>query len=353
MRRRTCIIPFAIASAIVAVLYAVSFFRPFAEFVDLSKGRWSLCIAQGGRFGLLHFRPYTDVDDARLQSAREYREIFRRLALGNRLPLLSSTFTLRAIEPPGGRLERMNLTIFGLAPLAALGLQLVRRRYSIRRACREMVWPSLLSGGPARWRRWFHRALVVIVSCAALLPFAATGFICANGGWGRNLYDWNITSTNGRHDDNEVLVAFRNKHELGFLSITPREVVVFIATPVQTCARELRTTVLAGCTLTRWGRDRGGFSSPSSPLPMIREWRLQVPRSTFNFLIVAPLAYPLVAFCRGPLRRARWRPQGYCISCGYNLTGLTEPRCPECGAPATAHWQNAQPITASAPDSSA
>jgi ribosomal protein L37E len=24
---------------------------------------------------------------------------------------------------------------------------------------------------------------------------------------------------------------------------------------------------------------------------------------------------------------------GHCIQCGYNLFGLTEPRCPECGTP--------------------
>ena len=24
---------------------------------------------------------------------------------------------------------------------------------------------------------------------------------------------------------------------------------------------------------------------------------------------------------------------GLCIDCGYNLTGVTEPRCPECGQP--------------------
>jgi hypothetical protein len=26
-------------------------------------------------------------------------------------------------------------------------------------------------------------------------------------------------------------------------------------------------------------------------------------------------------------------PTGTCVKCGYNLTGLTEPRCPECGTP--------------------
>ena len=42
-------------------------------------------------------------------------------------------------------------------------------------------------------------------------------------------------------------------------------------------------------------------------------------------------AYPALAFIRGPVRRWRRRKRGLCIHCGYNLTGLTEPRCPECG----------------------
>jgi hypothetical protein len=40
---------------------------------------------------------------------------------------------------------------------------------------------------------------------------------------------------------------------------------------------------------------------------------------------------PAIAFVRGPLRRMRrWR-RGLCVSCGYDLTGLQETRCPECG----------------------
>lgn len=41
--------------------------------------------------------------------------------------------------------------------------------------------------------------------------------------------------------------------------------------------------------------------------------------------------WPLWCFFRGPLRRARRRAAGCCLSCGYDLTGLAQPRCPECG----------------------
>ena len=43
--------------------------------------------------------------------------------------------------------------------------------------------------------------------------------------------------------------------------------------------------------------------------------------------------WPIIAFIRGPYRRAGQRAKGFCYKCGYNLTGLIEPRCPECGTP--------------------
>ena len=41
--------------------------------------------------------------------------------------------------------------------------------------------------------------------------------------------------------------------------------------------------------------------------------------------------YPIIAFIRGPSRRWRRRWRGLCVKCGYNLSRLAEPRCPECG----------------------
>lgn len=53
-------------------------------------------------------------------------------------------------------------------------------------------------------------------------------------------------------------------------------------------------------------------------------------------IIVLSLLLPLRAVllkCRRRFRRKRHQ----CTGCGYDLTGLSEPRCPECGSPAERH----------------
>jgi hypothetical protein len=52
--------------------------------------------------------------------------------------------------------------------------------------------------------------------------------------------------------------------------------------------------------------------------------------SVASLVILA--VYPLLALLWGPFRRHRRRRRGLCVHCGYDLTGLTEPSCPECGA---------------------
>lgn len=59
----------------------------------------------------------------------------------------------------------------------------------------------------------------------------------------------------------------------------------------------------------------------------------QLPQARRLFVAVGMIsaAYPLFVFIRGPLRRRRRRRRGLCLTCGYNLTGNTSGRCPECG----------------------
>ena len=56
-------------------------------------------------------------------------------------------------------------------------------------------------------------------------------------------------------------------------------------------------------------------------------------------LVIIPLWMPLAAVGVPTVflwyRRRRRRREGHCQACGYNLTGLPEPRCPECGRPFT------------------
>ena len=51
----------------------------------------------------------------------------------------------------------------------------------------------------------------------------------------------------------------------------------------------------------------------------------------FWIVVVGLLAYPTIAFMRGPLRRWRRRRKGLCQNCGYNLTGNVTGVCSECG----------------------
>ncbi len=90
---------------------------------------------------------------------------------------------------------------------------------------------------------------------------------------------------------------------------------------LDSCFRRSTNATRFGCQLPTW--------DASFRTAMARNFGFVVFPIWAPFLVFA--AYPVFAMIRGPLKRRRRRLRNECIHCGYNLTGLVEPRCPECG----------------------
>jgi len=82
-----------------------------------------------------------------------------------------------------------------------------------------------------------------------------------------------------------------------------------------------------------------GFPIASLKLPHYwespRKWRLQVRGFMVDMVIWATPVYVVGRVLQSwQVRRLKRRlTNGLCVNCGYDLRGLTLPRCPECGAP--------------------
>lgn len=85
--------------------------------------------------------------------------------------------------------------------------------------------------------------------------------------------------------------------------------------------------------ITKSEKRFGPFYFKDNQIGMVHAWGGGVP---FWAPAVILLICPAAAMLAGPLRRRKRRKRGQCLKCGYNLTGLPEPRCPECGTPFTA-----------------
>lgn len=104
----------------------------------------------------------------------------------------------------------------------------------------------------------------------------------------------------------------------------------------------------------RWGYGCIGYvEADSDPrLPVFTGWNLKgfsrvgiVSLPSYQahpglFKLYIPLWMPMILFgwsawilYRPISSRRRRQRAGLCVKCGYSLTGLTEPRCPECSMP--------------------
>ena len=63
--------------------------------------------------------------------------------------------------------------------------------------------------------------------------------------------------------------------------------------------------------------------------------------------LVIPLMIPPIRDSIRERRRSGRKKRNECLECGYNLTGLIEPRCPECGTAITTGVKMVTPISAS------
>lgn len=74
--------------------------------------------------------------------------------------------------------------------------------------------------------------------------------------------------------------------------------------------------------------------NPPQPAPWSADHTVQLRFVRFPAwsIVIVLLLYPVYIVIRGPMLQRRWKRRRRCEVCGYDLTALPTPRCPECGA---------------------
>lgn len=173
----------------------------------------------------------------------------------------------------------------------------VKRRRQLVGAIREIIRPS--DRHTVRpFRRVIHRSLVVILGLATLLSVGM----------------WVISHMDLFPDYSRVI----DQDSLLLIDVSRGRVEVVYASPIaKGTIIPNHDFALAGF---RWNQRT--FQSEHRIVEVV--FPCWVPIMLFSI-------WPVIAFVRRPYRRAARRAEGCCLNCGYNLTGLVEPRCAECG----------------------
>ena len=79
-----------------------------------------------------------------------------------------------------------------------------------------------------------------------------------------------------------------------------------------------------------WASHFGFYYTSSKQTAARRSWRLRVPWWSITLLTLILPAIPPAIWIRRIICRRRRKKYGWCLSCGYDLTGSAD-KCPECG----------------------
>lgn len=107
---------------------------------------------------------------------------------------------------------------------------------------------------------------------------------------------------------------------------------------VGACTHHRMTRTLAGILAvgpmlligTCWHVEQSGLGYGEENLPKVLPFLLL---ACFSIVLTVLLTPTVLAMAIRELRDGVRAKSGLCVECGYNLTGLRDPRCPECGTP--------------------
>lgn len=92
---------------------------------------------------------------------------------------------------------------------------------------------------------------------------------------------------------------------------------------------EIRNAPRVSAFTLQFNVDAGIPASDTKPAIPVKLNYARFPMWLPTGLLLAP---PVLVVLTGPMRERRRRRRNHCQLCGYNLHGLQEPRCPECGS---------------------